>query len=77
MVPRAIKHLFDGIDDRMKTSSEQGIPPPEFDVTVEFIEVYNEEINDLLFNPSRYPLVILFASNCSSTMNCSIPTRRN
>ena len=42
MVPRAIKHLFDGIDDRMKTSTEQGIPSPQFDVTVEFIELYNE-----------------------------------
>ena len=57
MVPRAVKHLFDGIDDRMKTSTEQGIPSPQFDVTVEFIEVYNEEIKDL-FNPSRDPTVI-------------------
>ena len=72
MVPRAIKHLFDGIDDRMKTSTEEGIPSPQFDVTVKFIELYNEEINDLL-NPSRYPLVILFAPTCSSIMNCSMP----
>lgn len=57
MVPRALKHLFDGIDDRKKTSTEQGIPSPQFDVTVEFLELYNEEIKDL-FNPSRDPTVV-------------------
>ena len=59
MVPRALKHLFDGIDDRKKTSTEQGIPPPQFDVAVEFLELYNEEIKDL-FNPSRDPTVITY-----------------
>ena len=75
MVPRALKHLFDGIDDRKKTSIEQGIPSPQFNVAVEFLELYNEEIKDL-FNPSRDPTVILFAPTCSSIMNCSMPTEK-
>ena len=56
MVPRALKHLFDGVEERKKTANDQSITPPQFDITVQFLELYNEEIKDL-FNPSRDPMV--------------------
>ncbi|XP_030748520.1 kinesin-like protein KIF21A [Sitophilus oryzae] len=51
IIPRAIHHLFDGIRSRIDKAHESGILAPEFKVTVQFMELYNEEIIDL-FNPS-------------------------
>lgn len=41
IIPRAVHHLFSRIEDNNKDSVE-------FSVAVQFIELYNEEINDLL-----------------------------
>lgn len=51
IIPRAIHHLFDGIKSRIDRAHESGILAPEFKVTVQFMELYNEEVIDL-FNPS-------------------------
>lgn len=51
IIPRAIHHLFDGIHSRIEKAQECGILPPEFKVTAQFMELYNEEVIDL-FNPS-------------------------
>nr|XP_002732855.2 PREDICTED: kinesin-like protein KIF21A-like [Saccoglossus kowalevskii] len=48
IIPRAVSHLFNGIDKRRKTAIENGEPPPEFKVHAQFMELYNEEIIDLL-----------------------------
>ena len=46
MVPRAVHHLFTGIDNRV--GGAEGLsPPPRFTVTAQFMELYNEEIIDL------------------------------
>ena len=39
IVPRAIEHLFIGIEDRQLAAREKGIVPPEFKVNAQFMEV--------------------------------------
>lgn len=71
MVPRALKHLFDGIEDRKRTATEQGIPPPQFDITVQFLELYNEEIKDL-FNAARESSVCSLYMNTLLVHTCTL-----
>jgi hypothetical protein len=54
LIPRAIAHLFDRIESRSSTGdlssySSSSLSPaaPKFTVLVQFMELYNEEINDL------------------------------
>ncbi|XP_061778642.1 kinesin-like protein KIF21B isoform X4 [Nerophis ophidion] len=47
IIPRAVHQLFQGIESRRERSNEAGTPPPEFKVTAQFLELYNEEILDL------------------------------
>lgn len=51
IIPRAIHHLFDGMLTKINAAQENNILPPEFKVTAQFMELYNEEVIDL-FNPS-------------------------
>ncbi|XP_012061286.1 PREDICTED: kinesin-like protein KIF21A [Atta cephalotes] len=48
IIPRAIKHLFDGIADKQERARERTQMPPEFKVTAQFLELYNEDLKDLL-----------------------------
>lgn len=48
IIPRAVDHLFKGITERQMQAKENNEPPPDFKITVQFIELYNEEILDLL-----------------------------
>ncbi|GFO28017.1 kinesin-like protein, partial [Plakobranchus ocellatus] len=48
IVPRAVDHLFLGIEERRRQAFENGDPAPDFKVTAQFMELYNEEILDLL-----------------------------
>ncbi len=50
IIPRAVKQLFDGIERRKEEAREAGITPPEFKVSTQFMELYNEEILDLFDN---------------------------
>ncbi|XP_033880751.3 kinesin-like protein KIF21A isoform X8 [Acipenser ruthenus] len=52
IIPRAVKHLYKGIDERKQAAIEQGLPPPEFKVNAQFLELYNEEVMDL-FDTTR------------------------
>ena len=52
IIPRAIHHLFQGIQDRADQAREAGQPAPEFKIVAQFMELYNEEVIDL-FDPSR------------------------
>uniref|UniRef100_A0A8C0Y945 Kinesin family member 21A n=1 Tax=Cyprinus carpio carpio TaxID=630221 RepID=A0A8C0Y945_CYPCA len=47
IIPRAVSHLFRGIEERRQAATEQGRPVPEFKVNVQFLELYNEEVLDL------------------------------
>lgn len=51
IIPRAVAHLFQGIDERRAAAAEAQTTPPEFKVTAHFMELYNEEIIDL-FEPN-------------------------
>lgn len=50
IIPRAIEHLFGGIQRRIDKAHETGSLVPEFKVMAQFMELYNEEVIDL-FNP--------------------------
>ncbi|XP_033889011.2 kinesin-like protein KIF21A isoform X6 [Acipenser ruthenus] len=52
IIPRAVKHLYKGIDERKQAAIEQGLPSPEFKVNAQFLELYNEEVLDL-FDTTR------------------------
>ncbi|KAM4039033.1 kinesin-like protein KIF21A isoform 2-T2 [Anomaloglossus baeobatrachus] len=52
IIPRAVKHLFRRIDERKQAAVEQGLPPPDFKVNAQFLELYNEEVLDL-FDTTR------------------------
>ncbi|CAB3377767.1 Hypothetical predicted protein [Cloeon dipterum] len=52
VLPRAIRHIFSGIESRQEQAREAGIPIPEFRVEAQFIELYNENLYDLL-EPDR------------------------
>ncbi|XP_051979358.1 LOW QUALITY PROTEIN: kinesin-like protein KIF21B [Xyrauchen texanus] len=52
IIPRAVSHLFKGIEQRRQTAADQGRPVPEFKISAQFLELYNEEVLDL-FDTSR------------------------
>ncbi|XP_070601259.1 kinesin-like protein KIF21B isoform X1 [Erythrolamprus reginae] len=54
IIPRAIAHLFNGIQAHKQAAQDQGAPIPEFKVSAQFLELYNEEILDL-FDSTREP----------------------
>ncbi|XP_060926584.1 kinesin-like protein KIF21B [Limanda limanda] len=47
IISRAVHQLFEGIQNRRERSQEAGTQPPEFKVSAQFLELYNEEILDL------------------------------
>ncbi|XP_046730812.1 kinesin-like protein KIF21B isoform X4 [Silurus meridionalis] len=52
IIPRAVRQLFQGIQRRQTEAQENGTHPPEFKVSAQFLELYNEEILDL-FDSAR------------------------
>ncbi|XP_030646391.1 kinesin-like protein KIF21A, partial [Chanos chanos] len=52
IIPRAVSHLFKGIEQRRQAATEQGRPVPEFKINAQFLELYNEEVLDL-FDSTR------------------------
>ncbi|XP_058229526.1 kinesin-like protein KIF21B isoform X2 [Hemibagrus wyckioides] len=54
IIPRAVRQLFQGIQRRRMEAQERGTQPPEFKVSAQFLELYNEEILDL-FDSARDP----------------------
>lgn len=60
IIPRAIRDLFAGAEARAEAARAQGQLPPEFSVQTQFIELYNEDIVDLL-DPAKDP----FAKVCT------------
>uniref|UniRef100_A0A4W6G157 Kinesin family member 21A n=1 Tax=Lates calcarifer TaxID=8187 RepID=A0A4W6G157_LATCA len=52
IIPRAVHHLFKGIEERRQAAQEEGRPVPEFKINAQFLELYNEEVLDL-FDSTR------------------------
>ena len=50
IIPRAVRQLFLGITQRQEAARERGTTVPEFKVSTQFMELYNEEIIDLFDN---------------------------
>jgi DNA repair exonuclease SbcCD ATPase subunit len=48
IIPRAIQHLYNGVDERVQKAQETNRPVPDFKISIQFLELYNEEIIDLL-----------------------------
>lgn len=48
IIPRAIKHLFEGIAEKQSYAKDRAQLPPEFKITAQFLELYNEDLKDLL-----------------------------
>lgn len=47
IIPRAVAHLFEGVAKRKQDAKQRNEPLPDFKVTVQFMELYNEELIDL------------------------------
>lgn len=41
IIPRAVSHLFKGIEQRRQAATDQGQPVPEFKISAQFLEVQN------------------------------------
>ncbi|KAM6981182.1 LOW QUALITY PROTEIN: kinesin-like protein KIF21B [Aplochiton taeniatus] len=54
IIPRAVHQLFQGIQIRRTKAQGEGTHPPEFKVSAQFLELYNEDILDL-FDGGRDP----------------------
>lgn len=39
IIPRAVKHLYKCIEGKTHAAIQQGVPPPEFKVNAQFLEV--------------------------------------
>nr|XP_038934813.1 kinesin-like protein KIF21A isoform X6 [Rattus norvegicus] len=52
IISRAVKHLFKSIEEKKTSAIKNGVPPPEFKVNAQFLELYNEEVLDL-FDTTR------------------------
>uniref|UniRef100_A0A8C7A8D8 Kinesin family member 21A n=1 Tax=Nothoprocta perdicaria TaxID=30464 RepID=A0A8C7A8D8_NOTPE len=52
IISRAVKHLFRCIEEKKQAAIKEGLPPPDFKVNAQFLELYNEEILDL-FDTTR------------------------
>uniref|UniRef100_A0A914LM08 Kinesin-like protein n=1 Tax=Meloidogyne incognita TaxID=6306 RepID=A0A914LM08_MELIC len=48
IIPRAARHLFEGMEERKLAAKTNSAVEPTFELNVQFIELYNEEIIDLL-----------------------------
>ncbi|KAM5289240.1 kinesin-like protein KIF21A isoform 7-T7 [Ctenodactylus gundi] len=52
IISRAVKHLFKSIEEKKHAAIKNGLPPPDFKVNAQFLELYNEEVLDL-FDTTR------------------------
>lgn len=57
ILPRSVHHLFTGIEMLREEAIQNGQTPPEFRVQAQFLELYNEEIIDLLEPTTRVNLI--------------------
>ena len=44
IIPRAVAHLFEGIDKRKTDAKQRNEPLPDFKVTVQFMEVCTSQL---------------------------------
>eukprot|EP00126_Sphaerothecum_destruens_P003887 Sdes_comp17696_c1_seq1m6964 len=67
-VPRAIEYIFKEIERRKSECLALAREPPQFSITVSFIELYNDEIRELLGKENAsHAAQPAFLSNLSSS----------
>lgn len=72
IISRAVKHLFKSIEEKKHAAIGNGLPPPDFKVNAQFLEVIIYVINFLqilLFKLST--LVILYCRLLVQCLMCS------
>ncbi|XP_077966230.1 kinesin-like protein KIF21A isoform X5 [Styela clava] len=52
VIPRAVDQIFSGIEERKQKALDEELPQPEFIISAQFMELYNDKIIDL-FNTRR------------------------
>lgn len=60
ILPRAIKHLFTGMKERIQNARQNGEPSPDFKIDAQFMELYNDDIIDLLDPTQGYLTRVCF-----------------
>lgn len=50
IIPRAVDHLFQGIEESKRKAKENNITPPDFKVNAQFIEVSEYDFESLKMN---------------------------
>lgn len=71
IVPRAIRHLFSGMDARRQQALDQGFVEPCFDIVAQFVEVFTLEMflfSHLICSSFKYLLLGLKYFFFSCTM---------
>ncbi|XP_055333423.1 kinesin-like protein KIF21A isoform X2 [Paramacrobiotus metropolitanus] len=53
IIPRAVEYIFQTIRAKQIDCVQQQLPPPVYDITVQFIELYQDELIDLLDRATR------------------------
>ena len=48
IIPRAVYYLFKLIEERTREAIQRHQPPPDFKINAQFVELYNEEVYDLI-----------------------------
>ncbi|KAG9509107.1 Kinesin-like protein KIF21A, partial [Fragariocoptes setiger] len=68
IIPRAVEHLFRGIASRKAAARAKGLQEPQFQVTAQFIELYNEEIIDLFAGAEGRTPTIKIHEDCDGNI---------
>lgn len=45
IISRAVKHLFKSIEEKKTSAIKNGVPPPEFKVNAQFLEVVDSSVS--------------------------------
>ena len=62
ILPRSVHHLFGGMELLRQESLDGGQTPPQFSVQAQFLELYNEEVIDLLDPAVRVGRFVYFSA---------------
>jgi kinesin family protein 4/21/27 len=44
VIPRAVNQIFSGIEERRREAIERNEPPPQYELTAQFLEVYYSNV---------------------------------
>ena len=62
IIPRAVYYLFNLIEERKRAAAENHEALPDFKINAQFVELYNEEVYDLIGGEPKVIAIFLFTS---------------